>query len=52
MIIKCFGLIIQNIRLITINKQNYFYDIEFKDAYKYDKVSGLVIPQGFIFNIK
>ena len=27
-------------------------DIEFKDAYKYDKVSGLVIPQGFIFNIK
>ena len=39
-------------RLVTINNQNYFYDIEFKDAYKYDKVSGLVIPQGFIFNIK
>ena len=38
-------------RLRTINEQDYFYDIEFNDAYKYDMNTQLVIPQGYIYNI-
>lgn len=35
-------------KLVTINSENYFYDIEFLDAYKYDSETNLVIPQGSI----
>lgn len=38
-------------RLTTINQKDYFYDVEFKDAYKYDSTHDLVIPQGYIYNL-
>jgi hypothetical protein len=38
-------------RLVTINSQNYFYDVEFRDAYKYDIKADIVIPQGRINDI-
>lgn len=38
-------------RLVTINSQDYFYDVEFLDAYKYDSETNLVIPQGTINNL-
>ena len=38
-------------RLVTINQTNYFYDVEFKDAYKYDMMNDLVIPQGRIYDL-
>tara|TARA_B110000467_G_C18032665_1_gene321543 strand:- start:246 stop:629 length:384 start_codon:yes stop_codon:yes gene_type:complete len=38
-------------RLTTINEQDYFYDVEFHDAYKYDMNTQLVVPQGYIYNI-
>ena len=33
--------------LITFKNRNYFYDIEDKDAYYYDKDMELVVPYGF-----
>ena len=38
-------------RLTTINQKDYFYDVEFKDAYKYDYTNDLVIPQGYIYDL-
>lgn len=34
-------------RLITHKSMNYFYDIDYKDAYYYDKDMDLVLPAGY-----
>jgi len=34
-------------RLITYKSMNYFYDIDYKDAYYYDKDMNLVLPAGY-----